>query len=70
MNSRISKAELDEMTKRAISHTTTRYNTLGWYDAVIVQPDGTHYRAYTESLDPTAPAYIEQITSERADQLL
>ena len=69
MERQISKAELHEMTTRAVSHTTTAHNTLGWYDAVIVMPDGQHYRISTESSNPIADAYVEEITPDQADRL-
>lgn len=67
---RISKDELDQLTAKAVSITTTIYNSFGTYDAILTMADGTEYRATTDSLNPLSDVLIRPISREDADRLM
>ena len=70
MKRRVSKGKLAEFMGSCVSRTTTAHNTIGWYDAVVVDAGGNAYRVSTEALNPLADAEIEAISREEEDRLM
>lgn len=69
----VSRAEFDRFAKAADSLTTTAHTNIGLYDAVACFASPTHiqnYRVWIESLNPEADGHIEEITREKAGELL
>lgn len=65
----VSKAELDEFTKKAGGQVTTLETDFGTWAAIAIV-GGQDYVVETEALNPEAPGYIEDVSQAKANKMI